>query len=109
VRATPTGRALGPTIATPDPVLASLWSLCNLRDGDAVYDLGCGDGAVLMSAACKAAVTAGTFRRHAVAVRHSPLSMHCHALMCAPYVNASHISRSVRTAIKRAVPQPSLN
>jgi len=40
-----------PYVATPDEVVASMLSLAGVHKGDVVYDLGCGDGRIVIAAA----------------------------------------------------------
>jgi SAM-dependent methyltransferase len=40
-----------PYVPTPDDVVASMLRLANVHKGDVVYDLGCGDGRIVIAAA----------------------------------------------------------
>src|SRR5436190_4765645 len=42
-----------PYITSPDPVVEKMVELADLREGDVAYDLGCGDGRILIAAALK--------------------------------------------------------
>jgi hypothetical protein len=53
-------RSLGPCTPSPKAILPALIRLCDLRHGDTVYDLGSGDGLLLMGLAKARSVTAGT-------------------------------------------------
>ena len=46
-------QSLAPYVGTPVPVVERMLELANLRTGETVYDLGCGDGRVLIVAAQK--------------------------------------------------------
>ena len=40
-----------PFVATPDPVVSAMLKLAGVKKGDVVYDLGCGDGRIVVAAA----------------------------------------------------------
>lgn len=42
-------------VPTPDAVIDEMMSLANVREGDVVYDLGCGDGRLVIAAAKRGA------------------------------------------------------
>src|SRR3954469_23814654 len=44
---------LAPFVGTPQPVVDKMLELANIRPGEVVYDLGCGDGRILIAAARK--------------------------------------------------------
>ena len=52
---------LAPSYPTPQAVVERMLSLANLKPGEVVYDLGCGDGRIVITAATK-------FSAHAVGV-----------------------------------------
>jgi precorrin-6B methylase 2 len=52
---------LAPSYPTPEPVVDQMLTLAQLRAGETVYDLGCGDGRIVIAAAQK-------FRAHAVGI-----------------------------------------
>jgi SAM-dependent methyltransferase len=55
-QATPTrgdGRSLAPFVATPLDVVERMLTLAGVGPGDVVYDLGCGDGRIVITAAQK--------------------------------------------------------
>ena len=45
-----------PYVPTPEPVVARMLELAELRKGDLLYDLGCGDGRIVIAAVKKAGV-----------------------------------------------------
>jgi SAM-dependent methyltransferase len=47
----PARRANAPFIVTPDPVVERMVEAAGLSEGDLVYDLGCGDGRIVIAAA----------------------------------------------------------
>jgi SAM-dependent methyltransferase len=51
-------QSLAPFVSSPVPVVERMLELANLRAGETVYDLGCGDGRVLIVAAQKHRVRA---------------------------------------------------
>ena len=57
-------RSLAPFVPSPQPIVDMMLAAADLRSGETVYDLGCGDGRVLITAAQK-------FRAHAVGVELS--------------------------------------
>lgn len=48
-----TKKSLAPFVSTPQNVVEKMLSVANIRPGETVYDLGCGDGRVLIAAAQK--------------------------------------------------------
>jgi len=52
---------LAPSYPTPEPVVDQMLTLAQLRAGETVYDLGCGDGRIVIAAAQK-------FKAHAVGI-----------------------------------------
>ena len=44
---------LAPVFGTPQPVVEKMLALADVKAGETVYDLGCGDGRILISAATK--------------------------------------------------------
>ena len=44
---------LGPSIPTPEPVVQKMLELAHIKSGDVVYDLGSGDGRIVIEAAQK--------------------------------------------------------
>lgn len=42
-----------PFITTPDPVVEQMVEMAELKEGDLAYDLGCGDGRIIIAAALK--------------------------------------------------------
>jgi len=56
---------LGPSIPTPEPVVERMLSLAHIKAGDVVYDLGSGDGRIVIEAAQK-------YGAHAVGVEVVP-------------------------------------
>ena len=44
---------LAPFVGTPQPVVDKMLELANIRPGEIVYDLGCGDGRIVIAAARK--------------------------------------------------------
>src|ERR1035441_5047211 len=44
---------LGPSIPTPEPVVERMLELAHIKTGDVVYDLGSGDGRIVIEAAQK--------------------------------------------------------
>ena len=48
---TPGIRLDAPYVSTPQPVVDAMLRLANVRAGDLVYDLGCGDGRIVITAA----------------------------------------------------------
>ena len=52
------GQSLAPYVGSPVPVVERMLELANLRAGETVYDLGCGDGRILIVAAQKHRVKA---------------------------------------------------
>lgn len=51
-------QSLAPYVGSPVPVVERMLELANLRTGETVYDLGCGDGRILIVAAQKHRVKA---------------------------------------------------
>ncbi len=51
-------KSLAPYVGSPVPVVERMLELANLRTGETVYDLGCGDGRILIVAAQKYRVKA---------------------------------------------------
>ena len=51
-------QSLAPYVGSPVPVVERMLELANLRPGETVYDLGCGDGRILIVAAQKHRVKA---------------------------------------------------
>jgi SAM-dependent methyltransferase len=49
---------LAPYVATPMPVVRRMLELADLREGDVLYDLGCGDGRIVVEAARRYGVRA---------------------------------------------------
>ncbi len=56
---------LAPFVPTPEPVVDKMLTAADLKPGETLYDLGCGDGRILFEAAQK-------FGAHAVGVELSP-------------------------------------
>ena len=52
------GQSLAPFVSSPVPVVERMLALANLRTGETLYDLGCGDGRILIVAAQKYRVKA---------------------------------------------------
>jgi SAM-dependent methyltransferase len=46
-------KTLAPFVLSPQPIVDRMLELANLRAGELVYDLGCGDGRILITAAQK--------------------------------------------------------
>ena len=46
-----------PYVSTPYPVVEAMLRLAEVRPGDVVYDLGCGDGRIVIEAACSFGAT----------------------------------------------------
>lgn len=57
--------SLGPDIPTPEPVVERMLSLAHIKSGDVVYDLGSGDGRIVIEAAQK-------YGAHSVGVEVEP-------------------------------------
>jgi SAM-dependent methyltransferase len=49
----PDGSSLGPFVATPEDVVEKMLELAKVGPADVVYDLGCGDGRIVITAARK--------------------------------------------------------
>ena len=47
----PVGAMEAPFITTPEPVVQAMLDLARIGQGDVVYDLGCGDGRIIIEAA----------------------------------------------------------
>ena len=58
--------SVAPFVPSPQPIVDRMLDLSNLRPGDTVYDLGCGDARVLITAAQR-------FRAKGIGVELSPL------------------------------------
>ena len=56
---------LAPYVGTPSRVMDRMLELANIKPGDTVYDLGCGDGRIVMAAALR-------YKAKAVGVEISP-------------------------------------
>jgi cyclopropane fatty-acyl-phospholipid synthase-like methyltransferase len=56
---------LSPYVRTPDRIMDRMLELANIKPGDTVYDLGCGDGRIVIAAALR-------YRAKAVGVEISP-------------------------------------
>lgn len=56
---------LSPYVRTPDRVMDRMLELANIKPGDTVYDLGCGDGHIVIAAALR-------YKAKAVGVEISP-------------------------------------
>jgi predicted RNA methylase len=56
---------LAPYVRTPDRIMDRMLELANIKPGDTVYDLGCGDGRILITAALR-------YKAKAVGVEISP-------------------------------------
>jgi protein-L-isoaspartate O-methyltransferase len=52
------GQSLAPYVGSPVPVVERMLEMANLKTGETVYDLGCGDGRILIVAAQKHRVKA---------------------------------------------------
>ncbi len=57
---------LGPDVPTPPQVVERMLELAHVKPGEVVYDLGCGEGRVVIMAAQK-------FKAHAVGIELSPI------------------------------------
>ena len=49
----PDGNSLGPFVATPEDIVEKMLELAKVGPSDVVYDLGCGDGRIVITAARK--------------------------------------------------------
>lgn len=47
----PGAQKLAPYVSSPQPVVERMLQLVNLRQGETLYDLGCGDGRIVVAAA----------------------------------------------------------
>jgi cyclopropane fatty-acyl-phospholipid synthase-like methyltransferase len=56
---------LAPYVRTPDRIMDRMLALANIKPGDTVYDLGCGDGRIVVAAALR-------YKAKAVGVEISP-------------------------------------
>jgi protein-L-isoaspartate O-methyltransferase len=56
---------LAPYVRTPDRIMDRMLELANIKPGDTVYDLGCGDGHIVVAAALR-------YRAKAIGVEISP-------------------------------------
>jgi cyclopropane fatty-acyl-phospholipid synthase-like methyltransferase len=56
---------LSPYVRTPDRIMDRMLALANIKPGDTVYDLGCGDGRIVIAAALR-------YKAKAVGVEISP-------------------------------------
>lgn len=56
---------LSPYVRTPDRIMDRMLELANIKPGDTVYDLGCGDGRIVIAAALR-------YKAKAVGVEISP-------------------------------------
>jgi predicted RNA methylase len=56
---------LSPYVRTPDRIMDRMLALANIKPGDTVYDLGCGDGRIVVAAALR-------YKAKAVGVEISP-------------------------------------
>jgi len=56
---------LAPYVRTPDRIMDRMLELANIKPGDTVYDLGCGDGRIVIAAALR-------YKAKAVGVEISP-------------------------------------
>jgi len=62
---TPYGNRLSPYVASPTRVVDRMLELANIKPGETVYDLGCGDGRILIAAVEK-------YKARAIGVEISP-------------------------------------
>ena len=49
------GQSLAPYVPTPEDVVERMLDLAGVKEGDVVYDLGCGDGRIPIAAAKRGA------------------------------------------------------
>lgn len=49
--AQPQAKKLAPYVSSPQPIVEKMLSMAGLKSGETIYDLGCGDGRILFSAA----------------------------------------------------------
>lgn len=54
-----------PFVATPETVVSAMLKLAGVKSGDVVYDLGCGDGRIVVAAAKE-------YRAHGVGIDNNP-------------------------------------
>ncbi|MDZ4798980.1 MAG: class I SAM-dependent methyltransferase [Bryobacteraceae bacterium] len=58
-------QTLAPYVLSPQPIVDKMLELANIKPGDLVYDLGCGDGRILITAAQR-------YKAHGVGIEISP-------------------------------------
>jgi SAM-dependent methyltransferase len=56
---------IAPYVLSPQPIVDKMLELANIRPGEMVYDLGCGDGRILITAAKR-------YKAHGVGIEISP-------------------------------------
>jgi SAM-dependent methyltransferase len=72
-RSVPAKPEVGP-VPTPQPVVDKMLEMAEIKPGDVVYDLGCGDGRILVTAAKRYGVKAVGYDLDAERVRESQLN-----------------------------------
>ena len=65
--------SLAPFVATPPDVVDRMLTLARTGRSDVVYDIGCGDGRIVIAAAVSQAMPAGSLISGAAGIRRSVL------------------------------------